>query len=235
MSRPDGFVLAGGASRRMGVDKARVPFPDRWPMAFRVLSALEPLCGRVALVRSGPDEMPWRFPDGREVPVIFDGSDLGSGDRHPLRGVVAGLRAATTEVVLFAPCDVPHLTTEVFSRLLDQAGERGAVVWDGAGVHPLIAAVPRARLADAERAVANGSAVRDFVAEASRVAVDPAVVDNINAWSQVGSAGPVRRLVETLSFLDDGTLQRVAGGERARLAARGVLDPDDYRAPDRLR
>ena len=48
----DGFVLAGGRSRRMGADKARVAWEGR-PLALVVADCLRAVCSRVALVRRG--------------------------------------------------------------------------------------------------------------------------------------------------------------------------------------
>ncbi len=117
-----GAVLAGGASRRMGTDKAFVEV-DGVPMGQRVARALE---------------------DGGCDPVSFVGGDavllarLGRPvhpDRYPgegpLGGVLsalatlapAGVEADDAAAVVVAACDLPLLDGPTVARLLDAAGK----------------------------------------------------------------------------------------------------------------
>ena len=84
--RLDAFVIAGGRSQRMGSDKARLPFPDGWPMAVHVAMQLRAVARTVALIRRGEsDGLPWIWPEGGQVPVV---REQDQGERHPLMGLV---------------------------------------------------------------------------------------------------------------------------------------------------
>lgn len=223
MTLPDGFVLAGGASRRMGVDKARVPYPGRWPMAVHVAGVLRGVCGRVALVRHAPDDLPWGDPEGRPMDVVYDAD----GERHPLLGVAAALRASRTDLVVLAPCDAPRLTVTALTALRDGVGPLGAVAWDGERTHPLVAVYPRARADEAAERATRGDAARAFADGARRVRLPDGALWNLNRWADAARPGPVRELLDALPWLDEAARARIAEGERQRLAYRGALDPGD--------
>lgn len=129
-----GAVLVGGESRRMGTDKARLPFRGR-PLALHVAGVLERVLPEVVLVgRASPDE---RFPGLQAV-----------ADRFPGAGPLAGLHAALchaerahaarvdsarvgakdrgdleARAVFLAACDLPGLSPELVRHLLVKAGD----------------------------------------------------------------------------------------------------------------
>lgn len=209
----DGFVLAGGRSSRMGVDKARIPYPNDQPMALEVAAALATVCTRVALVRRRRDGLPW------PLEVI---TDEAGEDAHPLYGVAAALRAATTDLVLLAPCDVPHLTEEVLRTLIARAPS----VAETDRRHPLVGVFPRSWADTALEAARQGFSAHRFVDGCAGVQVPARAVQNLNRWADVGRPGPVRALLDGLAWLDEPARQRVAVGEITRLAHRGVVDPE---------
>lgn len=122
-----GAVLVGGESRRMGRDKARLPFRGR-PLALHVAGTLERVLREVVLVvREAGDE---RFPDSR-FPVV--------PDRFPGEGPLAGLHAALchaalchaapedaereARAVFLAACDLPGLSPELVRHIVARAGD----------------------------------------------------------------------------------------------------------------
>lgn len=221
--RPDGFVLAGGRSSRMGFDKARACYRGQ-PLALAVLSTLEPLCGRRALIRRGPpDGLPWRWADGTAVEVLRERVVAGPAGPHPLWGVAAALEASQTPVALILPCDTPSVSADTLAELIARAP---AVAEGPQRRHPLIGAFPRYWAARAASAAAQGGSVTAFAASAAPVPAAPVELSNLNDLLALGATGqPVAALLQGLSFLDAGARARVAQGERARLAARGMLDP----------
>ena len=219
---PEGFVLAGGRGRRMGVDKARVPFPNHQPMALHMASVMAPLCTRIRLVRRpGPDPMAWPG-----IEVVTDGAP--DGDAHPLWGVAAALEACQTSHALMVPCDLPWLRSVDLRQLLRSAGPEGAVATDGSDrLQPLVLMLSTSW---ARRAVAwarEGRSARSFVDGLPRVALEDEVLRNLNHWSDAGRTGPIERLLEGLPFLEAEQRTRVAAGERGRLASLGIIDPQD--------
>lgn len=220
---PDGFVLAGGRSTRMGTDKARLPFPDGWPMATAVAGMLATRCDRVVLVRRGADDLPWPRPDGGAWEVVRD-----AGDRapHPLEGLATACTAARTRWLIVVPCDVPFLPAEAVDRLVGAAARGPVVAACGEQMHPLIGYFPKEIGASAARAAAEGASVRDFLAGAARVALPPEWVRNVNRWEDTGRvAKPLEALAAGLPWVQGAALERLIAGEVTRLAARGAVAP----------
>ncbi len=169
----DGFVLAGGRSQRFGSDKA-LAWVDGLQMALWVASALLGPCERVALVRrAGQPPRAWALPDGRGVPEVRGDE----GDHHPLWGVAVALAAATTPLVLVAPCDLPGLRPEHAQMLVD-AGPCCAT--DGVDDQPLLAVLPRAWREDVVAAARAGQSVRRLMASLPRVQLPAPALRNVN-------------------------------------------------------
>lgn len=123
-----GLVLAGGSSRRMGADKARLPV-GAIPLATHVARRLEPICGTV-LLASGDGE---RLGDlgYRQVADVEVG-------RGPIAGIVAGLEAAETELIAVVAVDMPRASADVLRFLADRwNGEHAVVPTDGELLQPL--------------------------------------------------------------------------------------------------
>jgi molybdopterin-guanine dinucleotide biosynthesis protein A len=135
-SEVSGFVLAGGASRRMGMDKARLPVGSE-RMVDRQIRLLRALCRSVAII--GP---PDRFPQAG-IPVYED-EIPGQG---PLGGLYTGLCKARTEFSLFLSCDMPLMDARFLRYLCQQAlvSQASATVPPPGtkGVYPLCAVLRR--------------------------------------------------------------------------------------------
>ena len=135
-----GFVLAGGASRRMGFDKARLPLGSE-RMVDRQIRVLRAMCRSVAIL--GP---PDRFV-GTGVQVYED-EISGQG---PLGGIRTGLHKARTEFSLFLACDMPFMEERFLRYLIEQALGSSALVtlpppW-ARGRYPICAVLRRGALA----------------------------------------------------------------------------------------
>jgi len=125
------FVLAGGASTRMGCDKALLEL-DGIPMLVRTIRLAEPHVASAVVV--GPPERYALL--GLEI--IPDGWP-GTG---PLGGIVTALHASSAEWNLILGCDLPHLTKEWIKWLIAWARESStqAVVPESPrGLEPLAA------------------------------------------------------------------------------------------------
>jgi molybdenum cofactor guanylyltransferase len=99
-----GFVLAGGASSRMGEDKALLRFCGR-PMVEIAVEKLRGFCAEVSIAGNREDLA------GLASVVPEVRAAVG-----PAAGVEAGLFAATQPWALFMPVDVPLVPAELLRR-----------------------------------------------------------------------------------------------------------------------
>jgi molybdopterin-guanine dinucleotide biosynthesis protein A len=114
-----GVVLTGGASSRMGRDKALLEV-DGKPMAVRVADALT-RAGASEVFCVGGDT------DGLQahgLPVVPDGRP-GEG---PLGGLVTALSAARHDLVVVLACDLVQPSDAAIGRLVVSAGSAAATV-----------------------------------------------------------------------------------------------------------
>ena len=104
-----GFVFVGGQSTRFGSNKLFHPVNDI-PMGLVVLNNLTGCLGHSSLVGPQVDH-----PDFVNVSRV-------SGDREgngPLGAICDVLEHATTDFVVFAPCDTPFFMADQFERLIE--------------------------------------------------------------------------------------------------------------------
>lgn len=173
--RLTGVLLVGGGSERFGSPKALAPFAGETlaERAWRILGEAFP--HRLA-VGKGDLELPF--------PVVVEPPQ----PRAPLAGVVAGLRAAATEVAVFLPVDCPLVTPD----LLRQLGEARAVTQTG----PLPGAYAKDDLPELERRLAEG----DY----SLRGVNPLVVQaDARLLANANTPAELSALVEHLAALDE--------------------------------
>ena len=132
-------ILTGGASTRMGSDKAHLAIGGR-PGATRLARLLEPLFEELLLVGGDPP------PDapGRRVPDP-------KGPVCALRGLVAALEAARAPRVLVVATDLPLLTPELVLALVAWPEAEAVVPRSEDGLHPLCALYARDAAARAAR------------------------------------------------------------------------------------
>jgi molybdopterin-guanine dinucleotide biosynthesis protein A len=157
-----GVLLVGGASRRFGSPKAHARL-GRETLAERGWRVLGEACDeRLAIGKAAELDLPF--------PVLDDGIDV----RAPIAGVVAGLRAARHDVVVFLPVDCPLVTARALLAL-GHACRDAAVPGSG----PLPGAWARSALPVLERRLAEGrlglAAAYEELAVA-RVELDDALV-----------------------------------------------------------
>jgi molybdopterin-guanine dinucleotide biosynthesis protein A len=126
------IVLAGGASRRMGRDKATLPFSDpatgETTLVERAVTTLRARCAPVFVVAAPGQPLP-----ELDAEVLRD--DIrGVG---PLLATARGLRAASeagVELAFVCAVDMPYLDVDLIDALVGPALRLGAEVvlpWDG--------------------------------------------------------------------------------------------------------
>ncbi len=161
-----GILLVGGASRRFGSPKALADL-DGETLAERAWRTLGEACEeRLAFGKAA---------DALQLP--FEVRDDGEKVRAPIAGVVAGLRAATHDVCVFLPVDVP-LVRAGSLRLLAERCRDAAVVPTG----PLPGAYRQTALPVLERRLEAGElALRDALGDLQVAVVDlGAELANVN-------------------------------------------------------
>lgn len=122
-----GAVLCGGASRRMGRDKALIVVDGR-PLALRVADAVT-AAGAADVVAVGGDTDALR---AGGLTVVAD-ADPGAG---PLTGIVTALAATSDDIVFVAACDlvapsVEAIATTVQALAADADADVAAPLVDG--------------------------------------------------------------------------------------------------------
>jgi molybdopterin-guanine dinucleotide biosynthesis protein A len=166
-----GLVLAGGASRRMGGDKALLHVDGR-PLVDHVALRLASVCTTV-LVAPGPrllPDLPWKQVDDHVA---------GEG---PLSGIIGGLAAASTPLVAVVAVDMPHVDPAVLVSLADAwDGQPAVVPVVGGRTQPLHAVYAVAGLARLTTAFAAGD--RSVSRVLPRVGALFVTVDDGGRWA----------------------------------------------------
>jgi molybdenum cofactor guanylyltransferase len=178
-------VLAGGASARMGTDKAHVTV-DGTSMLDIVAGAAASI-GEVVVVGGDPPPR-WAFID-----------DARSGRQGPLAGLESALEHAAGRDVMLIAVDQPFVRPDTLRRLLDIAGD--AVVPIDGGWEQVTCAVYREPCLGAARHALESESDRSLralvgVVDATRV--DPA------AWQTWGEDGRSWYSVDTPEALHEG-------------------------------
>ncbi|WP_413740557.1 molybdenum cofactor guanylyltransferase MobA [Sodalis sp. RH14] len=145
-----GVILAGGQATRMaGKDKGLV-MVNHIPLYRYVLDGLAPQVGTV-LLNANRNIALYRQSGLRVV------SDSMPGYPGPLAGMLAGLQAAPTQWVVFAPCDVPVFPGDLVQRLWDGKREALAAFASAGGrEHPAFALLHRVLISQLEAFLAQG-------------------------------------------------------------------------------
>jgi molybdenum cofactor guanylyltransferase len=160
-----GFLLAGGKSSRMGVDKAFLVL-DGQTLLERALGVLATVCESVTIVGE-----PAKFAGyatfksaksgaakseiSKQEPVVAD-IFPGCG---PLAGIHAALAHSTVELNLMLAVDMPFVSKELLAFLFAAAEEGGAVITvprTSKGLQPLCAVYRHEFLTVAEQALRVG-------------------------------------------------------------------------------
>jgi molybdopterin-guanine dinucleotide biosynthesis protein A len=114
MDDTEAFILAGGASSRMGTDKSQLPLEGQ-TFTERIAETLLKLTASVYVV-------------GRQA----ESSLPSVADVYPQWGALGGLHAALTackrEWAIVVACDLPFATAELFSFLAEKRVDHDAVV-----------------------------------------------------------------------------------------------------------
>jgi molybdopterin-guanine dinucleotide biosynthesis protein A len=183
-----GFILAGGASSRMGRDKGLLDFGGV-PLILHTARLLEPLVAEVTVVG-----FPGRYAklglraiaDDAQAKCGPDGPNCG-----PLAGIAAALATTRSSWNLIVACDLPYLSAKWLDWLLSRASRsRGDVVIPRTehGIEPLAAVYRRECGGPIAAALARGvRKVSDAIEELRMDFVYP------REWRGIDSSGTILR------------------------------------------
>jgi molybdopterin-guanine dinucleotide biosynthesis protein A len=162
-----GVLLLGGLSRRFGSVKALAPLGAETlaERAWRILG--EAFQERLA-VGKGADQL------GLPFPTLDDGI----GVRSPIAGIVAGLRAAATDVAVFLPVDCPLMTAAALSSLADACADAAVTQTDSLPGAYAQSALPLLEERLKEGRLDLDEALADL--DVRTVEIDPELLANIN-------------------------------------------------------
>ena len=114
----EAFILAGGASSRMGTDKSQLLLDDQ-TFVERIAATLLTVTDTIRLVGSSPNS-------------TVDSTLATVRDIYPGWGALGGLHAALTacrrEWAIVVACDLPFVTSELFRSLAALRADHHAVV-----------------------------------------------------------------------------------------------------------
>lgn len=123
-------IQAGGASSRMGEDKALKPFLGR-ALVQRVIERLTPVADELIVTTNRPDD--YRFLDLRLVPDLKPG-------RGALGGLYTAIASASRPLVAVVACDMPFASASLLqagSRILVEEDVDVVIPKSEAGYEPL--------------------------------------------------------------------------------------------------
>jgi len=179
-----GFILAGGKSSRMGIEKQTLEIGGKTFLA-RAADALEPVCQTVKIVLNRSQAME------SELPVVRDIYE----QRGALGGIHAALQNCDTKFAVILAVDLPRVTTgaiESLVRLALASNKFPAVVPRQTDGRPQpLCAVYRVKycLPPLEKILGenDSASVRDFLdaispkyIDASRLSTDEDLLFNVN-------------------------------------------------------
>ncbi|MEY4167929.1 MAG: hypothetical protein RIR52_1753 [Acidobacteriota bacterium] len=193
-------ILAGGQSRRMGVDKGLIRFRGRRLIdyAIALAASIAPSVGvvlhRDQLSVPGYLELAER-PEVRLVPDLYDHAG-------PLGGLVTAMRYYDRPPALtILPCDMPFLSRELISSLitihLADRSDASIAVDDRGRAQPLVGVYAGSVLPMAESMIESGdrriSSLLERLRAVSTLSVaSQSVLVNLNRPSDLEAAGDLR-------------------------------------------
>jgi molybdopterin-guanine dinucleotide biosynthesis protein A len=113
-------ILAGGDSRRLGIDKALLELNGQ-TLLSRIVQKLAPLSDDLIVVTNSPEDYEHLALAVRFVPDERPGEGA-------LMGIYSGLKAATYPSALTVACDMPFLNVSLLRVMVDKIAGHDAVV-----------------------------------------------------------------------------------------------------------
>lgn len=116
-----GIILAGGKSSRMGTDKGLQELCGK-PLIYYAIQSLSELCSTIIISTSSDAYQSFGYKTvADEIPGI-----------GPMGGIYSALKQSKTEKNLVLSCDLPFVSKDLLSYIMENAeGYQVAVPWQG--------------------------------------------------------------------------------------------------------
>ena len=168
-------ILAGGDSRRLGIDKALLEL-DGQTLLSRVVQKLSPLSDDLIVVTNSPEDYEYLALGVRFVPDERPGEGA-------LMGIHSGLKAARHQLALTVACDMPFLNMSLLRFMLDNIAGHDAVVprLEGGLLEPLHAVYGKRCLPFMASLLAQGRRrIAAFLDQVNVFYVEQATIDRLD-------------------------------------------------------
>lgn len=171
----DAVILAGGQSRRMGCNKALLPFEGK-PLIAHIVDRVQPVVRDLRISTNDADA--FAFLGLPLVPDLLP-------DQGPLMGIASGLRASEREWTLMVATDMPDPPLNQLPAMLDLTATSPCVVLRATGgrIQPLFGLYHRSLADKILSLLASGERrVLTFInaCGAAELALDQVSVSNLN-------------------------------------------------------
>lgn len=151
----DCVILAGGQSKRMGRDKAFIPFKNK-TFLRNILETLDSICQKFIIVVNKDFSLYKKEVENIQSEVIFV-KDI---DPYlgPLNGVVSAISCVETDTVFIGTCDTPILNLNLLKNLYKEINSFEAVIPEIDGKYqPLNTFYKKEALKKAEKLYKSGN------------------------------------------------------------------------------
>jgi molybdopterin-guanine dinucleotide biosynthesis protein A len=142
------IILAGGDSRRMGIDKSMLPIKNK--------TMIEHICAQLRrffteIIISAGDADKYKFLSLKVVPDKLP-------QQGPLMGIASALKASGHELNFVVACDIPHIAMALVRRMLAEADGVDIVVptTGDENYEPLFAVYRKSALDAIEKVLSGG-------------------------------------------------------------------------------
>jgi molybdenum cofactor guanylyltransferase len=163
----DAYILCGGQSKRMGKEKANVPYMGQ-TFAEHIGQKLQSHFERIFVVSKKHQEIQTQFK------CIYDEHD----EHHPLWGISAAMNHSNHEYVFVVPCDIIKLEETDVLKIL--SSKPPCYSYDGKQIQPLLGVYPKEWASRTENAAANNLSVRKWSMDAQPVMLNSISLFNAN-------------------------------------------------------
>lgn len=141
-----GIILAGGKSRRMGVDKGLMPYKGK-PMITYSIGLLEQFCSRILISTSNSAYEVFGYP-------TF--ADIYAG-KGPMGGLYSCIKESTSEINICLPCDLPQMKSDILEYMLQISDGTRCIIPLTPYPEPLVAIYPSLVLPVMHQLITNGN------------------------------------------------------------------------------